>query len=264
MKRLIQISDPHIVVPPALVSDRLNTASLLERAVERIAEVLAKSGPVAGLLVTGDITDDGTVESFALFRKLIEPLGLPILAIPGNHDRREPMRRAFADMGMPETGAINWVRDLSGLRVIGLDTLIEGEGGGSLDKATLDYLEDALLSAPQGPVLVALHHPPFTSGMLFMDRISLDNSDAFGAIIRRSERDVRIVCGHIHNVQITSVGGAMTMSAPAMCSTFDLDSRPDAPAGFLDEPGGFVLHDWEYEFRSTVVPISRGEGPFPF
>jgi len=264
MKRLIHISDPHIVVPPAKVSGQLETATLLMQAVDRIAEAMNKLGPVSALLVTGDITDSGDDESYDLFKQIVEPLGLPMLTIPGNHDRREPMRQAFAESGMPEAGALNWTRDLAGLRVIGLDTLVEGKGGGSLEGTTLDYLEDALLSAPQGPVLVALHHPPFVTGIHFMDQIGLDNSDALSAIIRHSKRDVRIVCGHIHSMQIASVGGAITMSAPAICSTFDLDFRTDAPVGFFDRPGGFMLHDWESGFRSIVVPLNAGNGPSAF
>jgi len=265
MKRLIQISDTHVVVPPNLVSDRLNTAHQLERVVERIKDVVAKTGPVAGLLATGDLTDDGSAESFALFRKLIEPLALPLLAIPGNHDCREPMRASFADSGwMPEAGPLNWTHDFAGLRVIGLDTLVEGEGGGELDKMTLDFLDDALDDAPAGPALVALHHPPFASGLPFMDTISLSNPKALSEVLRRSQRDIHLVCGHLHTVMMTTFGGASAISAPSICSTFDLDFRGSAPAGFMDEGGGFLLHDWTDGFHSYVVPLSAGNGPYPF
>ena len=265
MKRLIQISDPHIVAPPNLVSDRLDTALLLERTVDRIAEVIDKVGPVSALLISGDVTDHGDDASYALFRQIVAPLDLPILAIPGNHDRREPMRRAFADTEvMPDEGRLNWVRDLPGLRIAGLDTLVEGEGGGALDVLTLDFVARTLESAPDGPVLIALHHPPFASGMRFMDAIGLENAEPFAEILRRSKRDVRVVCGHIHQVQMGTVGGAPVMSAPAVCSTFDLDFRTDAPVGFTDLPGGFLLHDWESGFRSHIVPLELGGGPFPF
>lgn len=265
MKRLIQISDTHIVVPPALVSSRLNTVERLEQTVGRIAEVLAKVGPASALLVSGDITDRGDGASFALFREIVGPLGLPILAIPGNHDRREPMREAFADTAcMPETGPLNWVHDFPGLRVIGLDTLVEGQGGGALDAATLGFFEEALDMAREGPVLVTLHHPPFQSGMCFMDAIGLENPEALAAIVRGSDREVHVTCGHIHNVQIGSIGGAPTLSAPAVCSTFDVNFQADAPTGFMDAPGGFLVHDWESEFRTLVVPFESGSGPFPF
>lgn len=263
--RLIQISDPHIVARPGLVSGRLDTAAALEQTVERIGDLRAKVGPVAALLVTGDITDDGDPASYALFREIVAPLGLPILAIPGNHDAREPMRASFADTGvMPEAGPLNWVRDLPGLRVVGLDTLVEGTGGGAFGVGTLDFLAAALKTAPEGPVLVALHHPPFSCGIGFMDAIGLSGADDLAEVLHRGARDVRLVCGHIHHLQSARVGGCAVLSAPAVCSTFDIDFRDDAPSGFLESPGGFLLHDWTTGFRTLAVPAMIGPGPYPF
>jgi 3',5'-cyclic AMP phosphodiesterase CpdA len=263
--KLIQISDPHVVArvreAPGLVSGRLDTAAALERTVGRIVDLRARVGPVSALLVTGDVTDDGMAESYARFRAI----GLPVLAIPGNHDRREPMRAAFADTGlMPESGALNWICDLPGLRVIGLDTLVEGESGGCLGPATLGFLADALEAAPDGPVLIALHHPPFPCGIGFMDAIGLSDAYDLVDILRSVRREVRLVCGHIHNIQFATVGGCSALSAPALCSTIDFDFRDDAPAGFLDSPGGFLLHDWGTGFRSLAIPATRGDGPYPF
>ncbi len=263
--RLVQISDPHIVARPGLVSGRLDTAATLENTVARIMELRPKVAPIAALLVTGDITDDGAPESYALFREIIAPLDLPILAIPGNHDVRESMRAAFDDTGlMPKTGPLNWISDLPGLRIIGLDTLVEGEGGGTLGKASLEFLADALEMAPDFPILVALHHPPFSCGIGFMDTIGLSGTDKLAEVLRRSSRDIRLVCGHIHHVQFSSVGGCPVISAPAVCSTFDIDFRADAPTGFFDSPGGFLLHDLKAGFRTIAVPPTSGQGPYPF
>jgi len=63
---------------------------------------------------------------------------------------------------------------------------------------------------------------------------------------------------------MTTFGGASAISAPSICSTFDLDFRGSAPAGFMDEGGGFLLHDWTDGFHSYVVPLSAGNGPYPF
>ncbi len=268
--RLIQISDTHIVARPRLASGRLDTAAALENTVTRIEDLRAKVGPISALLVTGDITDDGDPASYARFREIVAPLDLPILAIPGNHDAREPMRAAFSDTGlMREAGPLNWVRDLPGLRVIGLDSLVEGQGGGALDVATLYFLADALETAPDCPILIALHHPPFACGIEFMDSIGLSDAAALAAILHRARLgnaagDVRLVCGHIHQTQFVTVGGCPALSAPAVCSTFDIDFRADAPLGFLDSPGGFLLHDWATKFRTLAVPPTTGSGPYPF
>src|SRR5690606_7959522 len=118
------LSDLHVVAPPRLVSGRLDTARLLETALDRILADLPGLAPVDVALVTGDISDDGTPESYAIARRELDRLGLPLLMLPGNHDRREPLRAAFAHtLVMPETGQIDWMVDIGGLRIVGLDTL---------------------------------------------------------------------------------------------------------------------------------------------
>lgn len=263
MPRLLQITDTHLVVPPALVSRVLDTAGFLRRAVARLEEALPRLGPLDALLVTGDLSDDGSRESYDLFRAMVAPLGLPVLAIPGNHDLREPMRAAFADLGLfPATGRLNWRKDIGGLRVVGIDTLVEGSGGGVIDGETLAFLDGAL--AFDGPVLLAMHHPPFVSGIRFMDAIGLGDVGPLAACLERARAQVRIVCGHLHMVATGTVAGASAIVGPSTCSTFDVDFRPDAPVGFRPGAGGFMVHDWSGVFRSTHVPADIGEGPFPF
>lgn len=158
MPRILHVTDTHLVVPPNRVSGVLDTAALLQNAVTTISETLPRIGPIDALLVTGDLSDDGSVESYELFRRLIAPLDLPLLAIPGNHDRREAMRMAFRDLDLfADAGRLNWVRDVAGVRLIGVDTLVEGSGGGAVDDATLAFLGESL--ATSGPVLLAVHGP---------------------------------------------------------------------------------------------------------
>ena len=100
MPRILHITDTHLVVAPALVSDVLDTAKLFEECVAIAAASLSRIGPVDALVVTGDLSDDGSLESYQLFRQIVAPLDLPLLAIPGNHDLREPMRAAFRDLDL--------------------------------------------------------------------------------------------------------------------------------------------------------------------
>ncbi|WP_108482297.1 phosphodiesterase [Oceaniglobus ichthyenteri] len=262
MVRILQISDPHIVTPPGIVSGCIDSAAHLKKIVARIIDDLPRIGPIDALLVTGDISDDGSPGSYALFHELIAPLNLPTWVIPGNHDLREPMRAAFSQL--PKSGRLNWATKIGDLHLIGLDTLVEGAGGGTLDADTLDFLEKELEKAGQGPVLLALHHPPFASGIAFMDRIGLDGIAPLADILRRTQAHVRLVCGHIHSVMMGEVGGAVAMSCPATCSTFATDFRPDAPVGFFTEPGGYLVHDWLGTFRSIHIGPDRGSGPFSF
>jgi 3',5'-cyclic AMP phosphodiesterase CpdA len=266
MPRILQISDPHMVVPPAKVSGLLDTAALIEDAIDRILAEWDMIGPVDAVLATGDISDDGNAASYDLFRHQMRRLPAPGFVIPGNHDRREAMRSAFADAPyMPTSGKLNWVQDIAGLRMIGLDTLIEGSGGGEIDPDTADFLDRALQTAADRPVLIALHHPPFASGIRFMDDIGLSGGARLETILRATSQPVLVLCGHVHNTIIASVGEKTAISSAALCSTFPTDFRADAPAGFTTRPGGYMIHVVEAGgFRSTAISLAKGEGPFAF
>lgn len=263
MPRILHITDTHLVVPPKRVSGVLDTAQLLERQLAHIKEALPRIGPIDALLVTGDVSDDGTAESYQLFRNMVEPLGLPLLVIPGNHDRRAPMRAAFADLGLFETaGRLNWIREIGNLRIVGIDTLVEDSGGGVIDEATQAFLIEALDGA--GPVLLAMHHPPFASGIAFMDGIGLSGKAELADVLSRSAADIRIVCGHLHLMATGEIGNVPALVGPSPCSAFRFDVRPEAPVGFFTGGGGFMIHDYDSVFRSIHIPADTGLGPFPF
>lgn len=263
MPRIVHITDTHLVAPPNLVSGVLDTAQLFERQVGQIANALPRIGPIDALLVTGDISDDGSAESYALFREKLERLGLPLFVIPGNHDLREPMRAAFDDLDLFESsGPLNWVREVGDLRLVGIDTLVEGSGGGLVDEATMEFLASAL--AFDGPILLAMHHPPFEAGIAFMDRIGLAGKVQLADLLSRSPADIRIVCGHLHLAATGQISRFPALVGPSPCSSFQFDLRRDAPIGFFTGSGGFMIHEWDGVFRSVHIAAGMGPGPFQF
>jgi 3',5'-cyclic-AMP phosphodiesterase len=140
---LVQLSDPHITHPGRLISGRVDTAAALRHAVERVLQIRPR--PVA-VLISGDLVDAGHPAEYAQLRELLQPLlaaGLPLALLPGNHDARGPLQQAFA--GLPrvycgEAGAtaIQYALDLPGpLRLIVLDSLVDGRPEGGLDEGRL-------------------------------------------------------------------------------------------------------------------------------
>ena len=263
MTTILQISDTHIVPEDALVSGRLDTADALARLVERINGIRDRIGPVDALLVSGDVSDDGSAESYARFKSLIAPLGLPVHVIPGNHDAREPMRNAFAEE-LPARGPLNWSRKIGDINLIGLDTLVEGKGLGTLSPDSLSFLQGILSETCDEPVLLAQHHPPFACGIGFMDDIGLTNRAALRDVVADHTGMLRIVCGHIHNMIVTDVAGHIAISAPSPCSTFAYDRRSDAPIGYMTQEDGCLLHRWDAGFQTIRIGPVAGSGPFPF
>jgi Icc protein len=263
MTTILQISDTHIVPEGALVSGRLDTSDALARLVARISGIRDQVGPIDALLVSGDLSDDGSAESYARFKSLIEPLDLPTYVVTGNHDARDPMRAAFAK-DLPADGPMDWIRRVGDIHLIGLDTLVEGQGAGTLSPDSLSFLQSALSQAGDAPVLLALHHPPFACGIGFMDKIGLTNRQALRDVLTGFNGMLRIVCGHIHSMIVSDVAGHIAISAPSPASTFAYDLRVDAPVGYTTQEDGCLLHRWDAGFQSIRIGPVAGSGTFPF
>ena len=180
---VVQLSDPHIVAPGELLYDRVDTAEFLARSVAEINRL----DPLPDVaVVTGDLVDHGNPAEYEHLRTLLAPLAMPVFVIPGNHDAREPLRAAFAADGyLPADGFLQFAIEDYSVRLVALDTLIPGEGGGLLCTERLAWLDQALASAPARPVLMMMHHPPFLTGIERMDRAGLKNSEA---LFRREAR----------------------------------------------------------------------------
>ncbi len=265
MARLLQLSDLHVVAPGTLASGVLDTPALLRGAIDVLLARLDAIGPIDAVLVTGDVSDDGSAESYVTARAELDRLGLPILVVPGNHDRREGLRAAFRDLPeMPGAGPIDWVANLGDTRVVGLDTLVEGQGGGRLRAESLDLLSRAIGGAEDRTVVVALHHPPLRTGIRFMDAIGLENLADLAAAVSRHAGSIHFVAGHVHGVFQGRVGQHQVATAPSLCSAFALDRRMDAPVGFMTGPTGCAVLDTGPGGTWAALPLDHGDGPFGF
>ncbi|MFM8767565.1 MAG: phosphodiesterase, partial [Rubrivivax sp.] len=181
---LCQISDTHIKAGRRKAYGVVDTASMLERCVEQVLRLPQK--PDAAVF-TGDLVDLGRPEEYALLRELIRPLleALPVYLMPGNHDDRDSLRAAFPDHGYLRQWQpfVQYVIDDHPVRLVALDTLIPRSGAGQLCEQRLRWLDGTLLRRPGVPTLVALHHPPFASGIGHMDRMALGETQALAAVV---------------------------------------------------------------------------------
>lgn len=265
MARFLQLSDLHAVAKGELSSGVLDTRRVLIAAIDKLIEMQAMLAPLDGVLVSGDISDEGSADSYAFARDQLKRLGLPLFVVPGNHDARETMRTAFSDLiTMPAAGPIDWAAKVGDTLVVGLDTLVEEQGGGSLREDSLTFLRNALCTAGSGPMIIMLHHPPIQTGIHFMDRIGLENADALDAVLDDVHNDLLLIAGHVHGVHHGRLGRHRVTTAPSVCSTFALDRRADAPVGFLKGPTGCTVIDTNPGGIVSFVPLVPGEGPFPF
>jgi 3',5'-cyclic AMP phosphodiesterase CpdA len=260
---IAQISDPHIKLPGKLAYRRVDTAAMLAACVAAIGRL----DPAPDLVViTGDLVDLGRPEEYAHLKSILAPLAPPVVVVPGNHDEREAMRQAFGGDGyLPATGFLHFAIDDHPLRIVGLDTLLPGQGGGELCAERLAWLDATLGARPQAPTLILMHHPPFVTGIGHMDRIGLAGSADFAALMARHPQIELVLCGHLHRTIRACVGGRPVLTCPSPAHQVALDLAPDAPSCFRMEPPGFMLHRWhDATLVSHAACIGDYPGPYPF
>jgi 3',5'-cyclic AMP phosphodiesterase CpdA len=261
---IAQISDLHIRPQGALAYGIVETNVYLERAVFALLRLDPRPDCV---LVTGDLTDCGLAEEYALARQLLGRLPMPVYVIPGNHDRREPCRQAFLGDGyMPQDGALNYVAQCGPVRLVALDSVVAGAGHGALAAETLAFLEQALAADRSAPTLVMLHHPPFATGIRHMDAVRLlEGGDELARIVASHPQAQRLLCGHVHRSIQTLFGGAICQAAPSVAHQVTFDLGEASPSCFMLEPPGFLVHSLiDGTFVSHTVCVDRYAGPYPF
>lgn len=236
---LAQLTDTHIIEPGGSSDVIVDNNGRLAIAVERLnAETVTPDA----ILATGDMTDTGSQLEMDILAELLAPLRAPVLALPGNHDLRATFRTAFDMPWATEDSHLSWAVDVGELHIIGLDTLLPGSHGGLFDPEREEWLTGALADAGDRPTVIAMHHPPFLSGVHWMDEMHLDGLDRFARLIESSTNVIRILCGHLHRPITATIGGVTTTVGPSTVHHIELNLAPDAPVEVIRDPVGYHLH----------------------
>ncbi len=201
MSGFLHLSDFHLVEDETASSRTFNAKYILENTVDKILGKKEDFGNLDGVIITGDISDDGSAVSYSDAHDILKELNLPLLAIPGNHDLRQPMMNYFAkDVDVQNSGFFDWVYETSDTLIIGLDTLVEGQNHGMLRSESLNLLFEKLNQPIEKNIVLAIHHPPINTGIPFMDEIALKNSDELLECLGAANQPIRILCGHVHGI----------------------------------------------------------------
>lgn len=204
-----------------------------------VAHVLAQMAPLDVVVVTGDITDDGTADQYDLAERLLWPLRGRLLLTPGNHDygplglNCEPAavtryRELARDLGSPAPGT-RWI--VGRWLLLGLDSCRQTEAHlarGHLGSQQLDRLKETLKFADRAYLrtIVALHHAAQDSDPTLL----LEDGDEFLKLVW-GKADM-VLCGHQH-------GAALEWTAPRGVATRMRRGQ--------DAVGGGVASVWSVE-----------------
>ena len=204
---LVQLTDSHLF---AEADGRLLGMATAESLRHVVDLVLEEQPNIDLMLATGDLSQDGSLESYERFRALSGRIDAPVRWCPGNHDERAAMQEAARDSEFMAP-----VLDIGAWRVIMLDTLVPGSVHGVLRDDQLELLEQTLLDAPERHHLICLHHHPVIIGSRWMDSIGLHNREALFEILDRFQCVRAVLWGHIHQEFDDVRAGVRLMATPS-------------------------------------------------
>ena len=232
---LAQVSDPHIGADWA-------GGDPLARLAETVEAIRTLPQQPDAVLLSGDLADSAADAEYEQVRQLFGRISAPLYVLPGNHDDRRALHRHF---GVPGANGepVQYAVNLGPLRLVVLDTTRPGEDPGTLDAERLGWLDSELAEAPEAPTLLAMHHPPLSTGIPVWDELGLPTADrhALATVVARHPQVRRVVAGHVHRLMTAELAGRPVLTVP---STY-VQGRLDFQAEEIElsaDPAGFAIH----------------------
>ncbi|WP_346799012.1 phosphodiesterase [Halomonas sp. Bachu 37] len=181
--RLVQITDCHLHADPEAPS----RAGFPLRQFQIVVQQVIEKRPDI-VVVSGDISQDETSASYVLAKEILASLPCPWFWLPGNHDQPELMEAVHP---------LHREVDMQGWRLLLLHTQVSGQPHGELGAEQLAELVERLENDVR-PTVIAMHHPPLDVGTAWMDRIGLQDREAFWQSLAAYPQVKVILFGHAH------------------------------------------------------------------
>ncbi len=181
------------------------------------------------LLVTGDISQNYTTESYEFFFENISRFNKPVYVTAGNHDERNKLKHVAAQYPLIHLSGTM----LGKWRLLPVNTAIPGKVHGEV--GDLNALESALEknhTETQNHILLTMHHPPVKCGSQWLDGINCRNADAFWEVVQSFPEVKLVVCGHIHQALDVVQHKVRVIATPSTCIQF----LPQSDDFALDAP----------------------------
>lgn len=249
---IAQITDTHVGFEPEAGENEFNFV----RFRNVLGHLMSQSVQPDLLILSGDLADGGQAASYVRIRDLISDCPFPVHMIPGNHDCRDEMLKAFPEIPVVDGFAqfVIPVEDEAGnmLRILCIDTYEPGRHGGAFCDVRADWLARELAAHPDTPTLIFMHHPPVVAGIDWMDpKPDEPWFTRFHDTVRGHAQIISIQAGHLHRPLHAVVEGIPLSVTPAVAPAVALDLRPidaeiaDKRPIVAAEPPFYSLHLWQ-------------------
>ncbi len=252
MTRILHLSDTHLMAAGALYQGLVDTAAALGH----VLESLHGTGPLDAVVVSGDVSDDGSPASYETARNLVGRFasdhGAVAVFAMGNHDLPGPFTAVL--------GPTRAVHVVDGLRIVVLDSSVPQRGYGELSAEQLSWLGAELSTPAARGSVVVVHHSPLPAPTVLHEALRLQDPAGLLAVLEGS--DVRaVLSGHYHHpFAATYPSGLAAFVAPGVANRTDVlvaAGRERAVRG----SGALLVELDDDGVRATVLMVTTpGDG----
>lgn len=207
--KIIQISDLHICKNTNQSFFSQNSMDSLKKIVDDIK----KHQDITLVLITGDISQDGSIESYDNALKLLKEIEKPIYCIPGNHDSIVHMHESF---GYSELNILSGDIKINDWEFYYVNTSTPGTDSGFIDPITLSPLKEKLEKTNSNVVIVT-HHHLLPIGTPLVDECMVINPENLLKILDENNKVKLVMCGHVHGDYHITRNHYCLETSPATC-----------------------------------------------
>lgn len=211
--KFIQMSDIHLYAENNRTLLGVDTTESFKAVVNLIE---SSHETVDFIILSGDLTQDGSELAYKRLAELLKPLHVPIYCLPGNHDNLQIMSRIYPCCDIKSDNHLVF----SKWQFILLNSQIPNRAQGYLDQYQLNFMKDCLNANPNLHSVILLHHQPTPVGTKWLDAIGIVNANQFWEIIANYHNINLISFGHVHQEFAKKVNGIQCYATPSTCIQF--------------------------------------------
>lgn len=211
MNQFIQISDCHIDSNNQSMS--VNSSVNLEKVVDKITTIQSDT-----LLISGDLTHNGTPHSYKKLKKILVPIETDIFVISGNHDDSDNLANEFGNCLFDSITLGAW-------DIMNINSVQAGKISGFVTKNTLAELDKQLHNSNAKYNLIVLHHPIVSMNSNWDDALSLKNPQDLFFVLKKHPKVQAVLFGHAHESAEFDKNGLKIIACPSTAVQFSDERR---------------------------------------
>ena len=229
----------------ALVSDThylLKDDAKIERNRQHLRQVIqsVNISRVDLVLIAGDLTEDGNAADFRAFAREISKFDAPVWVVPGNHDmggKHIPGKPNPAkDVNRSRLWRYEWalgesyfVREIDGLRVVGVNAPLLGSGLRQ-ERRMFRYFDEKLRAPADVPTIFLLHYPLFAKKPEEVGgdywNVEPEPRQRLLALVKQSGARA-VLSGHLHTPLTNDFHGVLCYTTPPTSFGLPEDKQPE-------------------------------------